>query len=98
MVVSIECRREGGIFCFLHEEVNVTKKRFSILQLVVMAFIAPVISAFVEPAYAPFVQQVDCLRAALGYVPWSFDPLIWHALWNGFVAGGVGTVAHTRKL
>lgn len=39
-----------------------------------------------------------CARAALGYVPWSFDPLIWHAMWNGFGAGGVGTMTHTRKL
>ena len=38
------------------------------------------------------------LRAALGYVPWSFDPLVWHAIWNGAGAFGVGTLAHTRKL
>ena len=133
-----------------------TRKRFSILHLVIMVLLMPVVSAFVRPAYASFVQQVDiptfdtwlaaasgplvsaivgfllswvvewwpaynnwpsrskrlvyfalclvvpvgaaCLRAALGYVPWSFDPLIWHAIWNGFVAGGVGTIAHTRKL
>jgi hypothetical protein len=39
-----------------------------------------------------------CLRAALGYVPWSFDPLVWHAIWSGVMAGGAGTVAHARKL
>jgi hypothetical protein len=39
-----------------------------------------------------------CLRAALGYAPWTFDPLVWHALWNGVLAGGAGTVAHARKL
>ena len=38
------------------------------------------------------------LRAGLGYVAWSFDPLIWHAMWNGAAAAGVGTLAHTRKL
>lgn len=38
------------------------------------------------------------LRAVLGYVPWSFDPLLWHAIWNGAAAGGVGTLAHARKL
>jgi hypothetical protein len=38
------------------------------------------------------------LRALLGYVPWSFDPLLWHALWNGFGAAGVGTLGHTFKL
>ena len=40
----------------------------------------------------------SCLRAGLGYVAWGFDPLIWHALWAGFAAGGAGTVVHTRKL
>jgi hypothetical protein len=39
-----------------------------------------------------------CLRATLGYVAWSFDPLVWHALWHGVLAGGAGTVAHTRQL
>jgi hypothetical protein len=38
-----------------------------------------------------------CLRAALGYVAWSFDPLVWHALWAGFGAGLAGTVVHARK-
>ncbi|MBN1954285.1 MAG: hypothetical protein JW900_04455 [Anaerolineae bacterium] len=38
------------------------------------------------------------LRGLLGYVSWSFDPLIWHAIWNGVGAFGVGTLAHTRKL
>ena len=37
------------------------------------------------------------LRAALGYVEWSFDPLIWHALWGGFAAAVMGTVVHKRK-
>ena len=37
-------------------------------------------------------------RAGMGYTPWSFDPLYWHALWYGFAAYGVGNVAHTRKL
>lgn len=39
-----------------------------------------------------------CLRAALGYVEWSFDPLIWHAIWSGAIAGWTGTLAHIRKL
>lgn len=39
-----------------------------------------------------------CLRGALGYVAWSFDPLIWHAIWNGVGAGGAGTIAHSRCL
>jgi len=39
-----------------------------------------------------------CLRAALGYVAWSFDPLVWHAIWYGVMAGGAGTLAHIRKL
>jgi hypothetical protein len=39
-----------------------------------------------------------CLRATLGYVAWSFDPLVWQALWNGAAAGGVGTLVHARKL
>lgn len=39
-----------------------------------------------------------CLRGALGYAAWSFDPLIWRAIVAGFAAAGVGTVAHTRKL
>lgn len=34
------------------------------------------------------------LRGLLGYVPWSFDPLVWHAIWNAFAAGGIGTLAH----
>lgn len=38
------------------------------------------------------------LRVALGYAPLTFDPLIWHAIWNGFGAAGIGTLAHTRKL
>jgi hypothetical protein len=37
-------------------------------------------------------------RGALGYEPWSFDPLYWHALWAGFAAYGVGNVTHTRRL
>ncbi len=39
-----------------------------------------------------------CLRAALGYVPWSFDPLIWNAIVAGVTAGGAGTLVHARKL
>jgi len=38
------------------------------------------------------------LRGALGYAAWSFDPLFWHAIWAGLSAGGIGTLAHTRKL
>lgn len=34
------------------------------------------------------------LRGAMGYVAWSFDPLIWHAVWNAFAAFGIGTTAH----
>lgn len=39
-----------------------------------------------------------CLRGILGYVAWSFDPLIWHAIWFGVAAGGIGTLAHTPRL
>jgi hypothetical protein len=40
-----------------------------------------------------------CLRASLGYVAWSFDPLIWHALWHDIAAALAGTVDyHARKL
>ena len=38
------------------------------------------------------------LRVVLGYVIWSFDPLIWHALWSGAAAFAAGTAVHTRKL
>lgn len=38
------------------------------------------------------------LRGLLGYVEWSFDPLYWHAMFNGFAAAGVGTLYHARKL
>ena len=34
------------------------------------------------------------LRAALGYVPLTFDPLVWHAFWNAFAQFGIGTAAH----
>lgn len=37
-----------------------------------------------------------CLRAVLGYVAWSFDPLLWRALWNGFAAGMAGTAVYVR--
>jgi len=36
------------------------------------------------------------LRAVLGYVPWGFDPLFWHALWHGFAAGLAGTAVHVK--
>ena len=35
-----------------------------------------------------------CLRGGLGYVPWSFDPLIWHALWAAFAQFGAGSLVH----
>ena len=38
------------------------------------------------------------VRGLLGYASWTFDPLYWHALWNGFIAYGVGNLAHIRKL
>jgi hypothetical protein len=38
------------------------------------------------------------LRAVGGYVPFTFDPLIWNALVSGAAALGVGTLAHTGKL
>jgi hypothetical protein len=38
------------------------------------------------------------LRWGLGYVDLTFDPLLWHALWNGAAAGGIGTLFHTRQL
>jgi len=38
-----------------------------------------------------------CLRGVLGYAAWSFDPLLWHALWNGAGAALAGTVVHMRK-
>ena len=37
-------------------------------------------------------------RAALGFAEWSFDPLYWHAIWQGMGAAGVGTLLHARKL
>lgn len=30
------------------------------------------------------------LRAAMGYVQWSWDPLLWQALWNALAQYGVG--------
>jgi hypothetical protein len=45
-----------------------------------------------------FTIGASCMRAALGYVAWSFDPLVWHAIWYGVMAGGAGTLAHIRKL
>jgi hypothetical protein len=38
------------------------------------------------------------LRWAFGYVPLTLDPLIWHALWYGAGAFGVGTAVHGLKL
>jgi len=37
------------------------------------------------------------LRAGLGYVRLTFDPLLWHAIWSGAGAGGVATVMHIRR-
>lgn len=54
------------------------------LAFFIMCLIVPVLAA--------------TLRGLLGYVAWSFDPLYWHALWAGFAASGIGTLAHTRKL
>ena len=34
------------------------------------------------------------LRGILGYVEWSFDPLIWHALWSAFAQFGMGAFVH----
>jgi hypothetical protein len=34
------------------------------------------------------------LRGALEYVEWSFDPLIWHAIWNAFAQFGIGAFVH----
>jgi hypothetical protein len=39
-----------------------------------------------------------CLRATLGTMAWSFDPLVWHAMWAGTAAGGVRTLFHARRL
>lgn len=36
------------------------------------------------------------LRGVLGYVAWSFDPLIWHALWCGVATWIAGTLMHLK--
>lgn len=36
------------------------------------------------------------LRGVLGYVAWSFDPLIWHALWSGVATWIAGTALHNK--
>lgn len=38
------------------------------------------------------------VRGVLGFAEWSFDPLYWHAIWQGAGAAGIGTLAHIRKL
>lgn len=38
------------------------------------------------------------LRAILGYVPWTVDPLYWQAITAGATAFGAGTLVHTAKL
>ena len=47
-----------------------------------------------------FVLPVLCaiLKAALGFEPWTFDPLFWQALVAAFAAAFGGTLAHARKL
>ena len=37
-------------------------------------------------------------RGLLGFAEWSFDPLYWHAIWQGMGAAGVGTLLHIRKM
>jgi NhaP-type Na+/H+ or K+/H+ antiporter len=63
---------------------NSLKPRYKRLSFLGMCLIVPILAA--------------TLRGLLGYAAWSFDPLYWHALWNGFAAFGVGEIAHTRKL
>lgn len=36
------------------------------------------------------------LRGVLGYAPWSFDPLLWHAIWCGVAAAIAGTLVHVK--
>lgn len=36
------------------------------------------------------------LRGALGYTPWTFDPLYWHALWSGVATWIAGTAVHNK--
>ena len=35
-----------------------------------------------------------CARAGMGYVEWTFDPLIWQALWGALAQVGAGTAVH----
>ena len=36
------------------------------------------------------------LRGAMGYVAWSFDPLLWSAIWSGAAAAIIGTLVHNK--
>jgi len=36
------------------------------------------------------------LRGTMGYTPWTFDPLYWHALWCGVAAWIAGTLMHLK--
>lgn len=54
----------------------------------VLVFIA---ACFVLPLLAA------TLLGACGFEPWSFDPLYWQAIVAGFVASGIGTLAHTPQ-
>ena len=36
------------------------------------------------------------LRGAMGYTPWTFDPLYWHALFNGVATWVAGTMLHLK--
>ena len=76
---------------------------------VILSWVVEYIPAYnkLEPRWSRLVYFGLCLilpvgaallRWALGYVALTFDPLLWHAIWNGAAAGGIGTLAHTRKL
>ena len=36
------------------------------------------------------------LRGLLGYTPWTFDPLYWHAIWSGVATWIAGTLVHLK--
>lgn len=55
-------------------------KKAKVLVFVGLCFIIPVLAAL--------------MLGLLAYDPWSFDPLFWRALLAGFVASGIGTLAH----
>lgn len=77
----------GGILSFVVEywpQFEALAERYKRLVFLALCLVVPAAAAL--------------LRAALGYVPLTFDPLIWQALVAGAAAGGIGTLVHARKL